>query len=100
MFIMNVNALESDYKINSYDINISINENNTMHIIEYIDVNFKKPTTFFNKKIKTVITDGKNYKGYAKVNNIEMNNEFNVERNKGYINYIINFIINGSINES
>ena len=25
MFIMNVNALESDYKINSYDINISIN---------------------------------------------------------------------------
>ena len=89
MFIMNANALESDYKINSYDINISINENNTMHIIEYIDVNFKKPTTFFNKKIKTVITDGKNYKGYAKVNNIEMNNEFNVERNKGYINYKI-----------
>ena len=40
MFIMNANALESDYKINSYDINISINENNTMHIIEYIDVNF------------------------------------------------------------
>ena len=89
MFIMNANALESDYKINSYDINISINENNTMHIIEYIDVNFKKPTTFFNKKIKTVITDGKNYKGYAKVNNIEMNNEFIVERNKGYINYKI-----------
>ena len=44
MFVMNANALESDYKINSYDINISINENNTMHIIEYIDVNFNTDT--------------------------------------------------------
>lgn len=89
MFIMNANALELDYKINSYDINININENNSMHIIEYIDVNFKKPTTFFNKNIKTVITDGKNYKGYAKINNVEMNNEFTIERNKGYIIYKI-----------
>ena len=82
-FICNVSnkyASNYDYKIESYDININVNENNTLKIVEKIDVEFENEKHGIFRKIplynKIANLDGNISSNIAKISDIDVNDEF------------------------
>ena len=77
---LNVMAAEYDYTLNSYDVNINVNENNTFDITETIDAFFNTEKHGIFRKIptknKVVRLDGTTSYNKAKISDIEVNDSF------------------------
>lgn len=77
---LNVMAVEYDYTLNSYDVNINVNENNTFDITETIDAFFNVEKHGIFRKIptknKVVRLDGTTSYNRAKISDIEVNDNF------------------------
>ncbi len=77
-----------DYVINSYDINMVVNENNTFDITETITAYFNVPKHGIFRKIplKNSITrlDGTKSNNIAKISNISVNEEYTTSNENGY----------------
>lgn len=94
----NVKAINNDYRysyydyiINSYDVDIKVNEDNTFNITETIDVNFNeyKHGIFRKIPLKNTISrlDGTTSKNRGQIYDVEVNNEFTTSKENG--NFII-----------
>ncbi|MDO4369331.1 MAG: DUF2207 domain-containing protein [bacterium] len=102
-----------DYTLNSYDINIIVNENNTLKITERIGAyfNISKHGIFRKIPLKNKVTrlDGTTSSNRAKISDISVNDNFVLSNEKGYKvvkignenytsigqkNYIINYLYN------
>lgn len=78
----------SDYTITSYDVNIIVNENNTLNITEKIGAYFTTPKHGIYRKIPIYNNvkrlDGTSSKVRAKISNIKVNYKSNVSITNGY----------------
>ncbi len=78
----------SEYTITSYDVNIIVNENNTLNITEKIGAYFTTPKHGIYRKIPIYNNvkrlDGTSSKVRAKISNIKVNNKSNVSITNGY----------------
>jgi len=85
-FIMPINAYA--YDIETYDVNIVVNENNTFDIIENISVYFNtnQHGIIRNIPLKNEIQreDGTISKNTAKIENIDVNEKYSSSKSKGY----------------
>lgn len=89
----------NDYVLDKYDINIIVNENNTLDITETITANFRKPKHGIIRTIplKNTITrlDGTKSTNRTKVTNVSVNKEY--KKSKANNNYKLQI---GSANRS
>lgn len=78
----------AEYTIDSYDIKMIVNENNTFDITEKITVNFTQYKHGINRKIPTRNTiqrlDGTTSNNRAKITNIEVSENYSTSTNNGY----------------
>lgn len=78
----------SDYTITSYNVNITVNENNTLNITEKIGAYFTTPKHGIYRKIPLYNDvkrlDGTSSKMRAKISNIKVNNKYSVSITNGY----------------
>ena len=85
---LKVYASSSEYVINNYDINIVVNENNTLKITEKIGAYFNIDKHGIFRKIplrNTVIRlDGTTSKNRAKISEIEVSDNFSLYNENGY----------------
>jgi len=81
-------SYESGYYINSYDINMVVNENNTLLITENIGVYFNQSKHGIFRKIPinniVVRQDGTKSHIRTQISDINVNNQFNVYKENGY----------------
>ena len=84
---LNINAY-SEYVIESYDINIVVNEDNTLNITEQIGVYFNVNKHGIFRKIplhnNVIRLDGTTSKNRAQISNIEVSDEYSLSTEKGY----------------
>lgn len=84
---LNVMAAEYDYTLNSYDVSINVNENNTFDITETIDAFFNIEKHGIFRKIptknKVVRLDGTTSYNKAKISDIEASDEFTTSNENG-----------------
>lgn len=77
-----------DYILNSYDINMIVNENNTFKITEKIGVyfNIDKHGIFRKIPLKNVVTrlDGTTSKNRAKISDINVSDNYSLHNENGY----------------
>ena len=77
-----------DYVIDSYDVNINVNENNTFDITETITANFNVARHGIFRKIPLTNTvrrlDGKITSNRASITNLTINEEYTSARENGY----------------
>lgn len=77
-----------EYTINSYDIKIDVNENNTLNITEKIGAyfNVEKHGIFRKIPLRNEITrlDGTRSKNYAKISNLKVNDNYSLSNENGY----------------
>ena len=82
-------ASSNGYTIDSYDINMKVNENNTFDITETIVANFTSNKHGIIRKIPLSNTverlDGSTSRNRATVSNISVNNEYTKDSGSGYI---------------
>ncbi len=75
------------YVLDQYDVNITVNENNTLDIIETITAYFKEPKHGIIRTIplKNTVTrlDGTTSKNYAQITNVDVDNEYTITKNDG-----------------
>lgn len=88
LFLPNiVYSIDNGYTIESYDINMIVNENNTFEITETIDVNFISSRHGIYRKIPLVneVTrlDGTRTTNRAKISNIKVNETFDTYNENG-----------------
>lgn len=78
----------AEYTIDSYDIKMIVNENNTFDITEKITVNFTQYKHGINRKIPIRNTiqrlDGTTSNNRAKITNIEVSENYSTSTNNGY----------------
>lgn len=78
----------SDYTITSYDVNIMVNENNTLNITEKIGAYFITPKHGIYRKIPIYNNvkrlDGSSSNIRAKISNIKVNNKYKISITNGY----------------
>lgn len=78
----------AEYTIDSYDIKMIVNENNTFDITEKITVNFTQYKHGINRKIpirnKIQRLDGTTSNNRAKITNIEVSENYSTSTNNGY----------------
>lgn len=83
-----VNAANSEYVLNSYNINIIVNENNTLKVTEKIGAYFNVSKHGIYRKIplQNTITrlDGTKSKNHAKISNIEVSDTYSLSTKNGY----------------
>jgi len=83
---MLVNA--ADYTIQSYDINMKVNENNTFDITETITADFHISKHGIIRKIPLVNqinrVDGTSSRNKAKISNIRVNQDYQLKKEDGY----------------
>ena len=92
MFILpnKVQAVEAtdDYKIESYNIDMVVNEDNTFDITEKITAyfNVSKPGIYRKIPLRNTITrtDGTKSNNRAKITNISVNEEYTTSKQNGY----------------
>ena len=81
-------ASSSEYVINNYDINIVVNENNTLKITEKIGAyfNVEKHGIFRKIPLRNIVTrlDGTTSKNRAKISKIEVSDNYSLYNEKGY----------------
>ena len=95
LFIINMDNLfalpNSDYTIEKYNVDIIVNENNTIDITEMITVNYNKSLSKITKKIpirnEIKSSDGKYATNRAEVLNFKANTEYEIKKDFKY--YII-----------
>ena len=77
------------YTIDSYDINMKVNENNTFDITETIVADFASSKHGIIRKIPLSNTvkrlDGSTSKNRARISNISINNEYTKKNSNGYV---------------
>ena len=77
-----------DYRINKYDIHITVNENNTLNIKENIGAYFNVSKHGIFRKIplrnEIVRLDGTTEKNRAQISNIKVNNKYSSYNERGY----------------
>ena len=77
-----------DYRINKYDIHITVNENNTLNIKENIGAYFNVSKYGIFRKIplrnEIVRLDGTTEKNRAQISNIKVNNKYSSYNERGY----------------
>lgn len=77
-----------EYALTKYDIDIKVNENNTFDITENISAHFNVSKHGIFRKIpitnNVVRLDGTRSYNRARINNINVNNEFKIEYENGY----------------
>ena len=82
-----VQALNYDYVIENYNVNMTVNENNTFDIEENIEVFFNKPKhgIYRTLPLRNTLTrlDGTTTKNKAQVYNVSVNEEYSVSRENG-----------------
>lgn len=75
------------YVLDQYDVNITVNENNTLDITEMITAYFKEPKHGIIRTIplKNTVTrlDGTTSKNYAQITNVDVDNEYTITKNDG-----------------
>ena len=85
---LKVYASSSEYIINNYDINIVVNENNTLKITEKIGAyfNIDKHGIFRKIPLKNTVTrlDGTTSKNRAKISGIEVSDNYSSYNENGY----------------
>ncbi len=78
----------SDYILNSYDINVIVNEDNTLNITERIGAYFyiEKHGIFRKIPLRNVVTrlDGTTSKNRAKISNIKVSENYSLSTSGGY----------------
>lgn len=78
----------SEYTLNNYDINIIVNENNTLNITEKIGAyfNVEKHGIFRKIPLKNKVTrlDGTTSKNRAKISNIKVSDNYSLSTESGY----------------
>ena len=78
------------YTINSYDVNMKVNENNTYDITETINANFTANSHGIIRKIPIKNTvrrlNGIKTTNRAKITNISVNNQYTKSTSDGYLN--------------
>lgn len=86
-FLPNNSYAATDYVINSYDINIKVNENNTFDITETITANFytNKHGIIRTIPLKNTIKrlDGSSSTNRVKISNLKVNNEYSKSNSAG-----------------
>lgn len=86
-FLPNNSYAVTDYVINSYDINIKVNENNTFDITETITANFymRKHGIIRTIPLKNTIErlDGSTSTNRVKITNLQVNNEYSKSNSNG-----------------
>lgn len=95
LFIPNIHAYEvhygDAYDINSYDVNMVVNEDNSFEITEKIVANFNQPRHGIFRKIpvrnEVKRQDGSTSYNFATISNVKMNTEGTIE--KGYSEFNI-----------
>lgn len=84
---LNYNS-NSEYTLNSYDINIIVNENNTLNITEKIGAyfNVKKHGIFRKIPIRNEVTrlDGTTSRNRAKISDIKVSDNYSLSTENGY----------------
>ena len=77
-----------NYTIKKYDININVNENNTLDITEIINVNYNTDSHEFIRKIplKNIVKtdDGSKISKKANISNIIIGQEYSISKDNGY----------------
>ena len=85
---LKVYASNSEYVINNYDINIVVNENNTLKITEKIGAYFNvdKHGIFRKIPLRNTVTrlDGTTSKNRAKISEIEVSDNYSLYNENGY----------------
>lgn len=75
------------YVLDQYDVNITVNENNTLDVIETITAYFRESKHGIIRTIplKNTVTrlDGTTSKNYAQVTNVDVDNEYTTSKNDG-----------------
>lgn len=86
-FLPNNSYAVTDYVINSYDINVKVNENNTFDITETITANFytRKHGIIRTIPLKNTIErlDGSTSTNRVKITNLQVNNEYSKSNSNG-----------------
>ena len=86
-FLPNNSYAVTDYVINSYDINVKINENNTFDITETITANFytRKHGIIRTIPLKNTIErlDGSTSTNRVKITNLQVNNDYSKSNSNG-----------------
>lgn len=86
-FLPNNSYAVTDYVINSYDINVKVNENNTFDITETITTNFytRKHGIIRTIPLKNTIErlDGSTSTNRVKITNLQVNNEYSKSNSNG-----------------
>ena len=81
-------ASSSDYVLNSYDINIIVNENNTLKITEKIGAyfNVEKHGIFRKIPLRNTVTrlDGTTSKNRVKISEIDVSDNYSLYNERGY----------------
>ncbi len=77
-----------EYVIDKYNVNISVNEDNTLDITEDIDAYFNVPKHGIYRKIplknKVTRLDGKTTSNRAKISNVSVNSNYETSRSDGF----------------
>ena len=92
--VKNVYASEEyDYKIENYNVNISVNEDSSMDITEKIDTYFYEPKHGIYRKIplknQLIYADGEVSKNHAKIINLSVNDKYTLSLDKTYETIVI-----------
>ena len=86
-FLPNNSYAVTDYVINSYDINVKVNENNTFDITETITANFytRKHGIIRTIPLKNTIErlDGSTSTNRVKITNLQVNNDYSKSNSNG-----------------
>ena len=86
-FLPNNSYAVTDYVIDSYDINVKVNDNNTFDITETITANFylRKHGIIRTIPLKNTIerTDGSRSTNRVKITNLQVNNEYSKSNSNG-----------------
>lgn len=87
--MFSVDAAYEDYTITDYDIDIVVNENNTLDITENITANFRiaKHGIFRKIPLSNTVTrlDGTSSSNRARVTNLSVDNKYTTSRADGYL---------------
>lgn len=80
-----------DYEINSYSVNVIVNEDNSMDITEILGVNFNEPKHGIYRKLpmknQVERLDGSTSRNSARISDVIVDNEFTTSTEDGY--YVI-----------
>lgn len=89
-FLLITKCYSLDYDINSYHIDVIVNENNRLDITETIVANFKSARHGIYRNIpyyNTIIReDGTSETNRVKIYNIEVDNDYSIKKKSKYIN--------------